>query len=171
MALAIGERVTAGSVNDEILAPTSALPLGIIPGGYGQRASNRAVTTTEAGVLRLDNLQLYAGRQYRISAPRVRFDSTTSTNRCQARIRTQLGGAVATTGSTFAARCELDNVCSGSLVVTLTSASTQLLSVLLSGVVVVFTAGTTNMMCTDEGGCELIVEDMGLAVSDVGVDL
>jgi hypothetical protein len=170
MAIAVGERVTASSVNEEIQAPTSALPLGLLPNGYGVRTTVRAITTVEAPVLRLDNIQLYAGRDVRIWVPRVRFDAATNTDRQHARLRIALGGGLATTASTYVARCELDDACSGSFAVKYASASNQLLSVLLSGVTVVGSS-VTNMMCTDEGGCEIFVEDMGLTQPDTGTDL
>lgn len=66
--------------------------------------STAAITTTEVGVLRIDNIPVQAGKIYRISTSNINMDGSVANDIATCRFRLGFGvapGTIATTASTF----------------------------------------------------------------------
>lgn len=148
---------------------------------YGSRPSsngNSAVLTpsgsTSTGILRIDNVQLYAGRRYMIESSDLRVDLGTSTDRPRFELRLNTAGT-ATTSTAITARTEvagadLNNMPHLRRVIT-PSSSTSVASLLLS-VTRPSGSGTIQVMAgTDDETLWIAVTDLGVAVADSGVVL
>lgn len=130
------------------------------------------ITTTETGVLRLDNIPVYAGRLYRISTSNINMDTSVADDVGTCRIRISTSGA-ATTSSTQIAniRQVIDNATSSNIVPLNTfyaPSSDATLSVLLSAVRV---SGTGNLLifCSGTDILDMVVTDEGDDPGDSGV--
>jgi hypothetical protein len=133
-----------------------------------QRPTTKTITTSETGILRLDSLPLKAGRAYKITAPHLRVDFVTATDRAAFRFRVSTSGA-AGTGSSAIARVETGDVQSAHLEAMRIPGSDEVLSVLLCGIQ--YVGSSTATVQGDESGIEIWVEDLGPATADTGVDI
>ncbi|MET0492923.1 MAG: hypothetical protein ABW000_07295 [Actinoplanes sp.] len=134
-----------------------------------QRPSQATITTSETGILRVDDALLLAGRRYAIRVPRLRIDFSTTSDRAAFRLRVNAAG-LATTTSPSIARAETGDVQSVGLEGTRRPTVNETVSILLSGTQYAGTS-TATVQGLDEGGIEIIVEDLGLAVPDTGIDI
>ena len=140
-------------------------PMGVII--RGTRTTNSSVTTSEIGVLRLDNVPVFAGRLYEIAANNIEVDSTVNNDGIRGTIRYTTNGTQADTTSTTltisqavqvnAAHGEHISV-SGFYVPT----DNQLLSIILT-VARSTGSGSVSMLAGTglPGAIDLIVEDHG----------
>lgn len=153
------------------------LPRGIIARAERTTASG-TTTAADAGVLRLDNIPYLSGRAYKIWTTVLHLDSSVANDEIRARLRQDVAGAAATVssailpGSTAHARQVDQNVSeTDPIQTTYHPGSNQTGSILLC---VGRIAGSGNVRLANSDSDELIgiyVEDMGLAVSDTGVDI
>jgi len=165
----VGRPLSADDLND-------AYPLGII--ALGNRGSNKALSTTNTGYLRVDGVALKNGRTYAVVAANIRLSITTSvgaSDHYTADIRQDLTGAAATTASTEIGRSELTAANSTSddtypPIIALVHPSADVTgSFLLSARFV--TGAITASLQADSPGINLFVVDLGIAVADTGVDI
>jgi hypothetical protein len=137
----------------------------------GNRPTDKVLATTgETGIMRVDNVPLKAGHAYSIRAPHVRYDSVTATDLGMFRIRQELGGAAATTSSAILRRCETTDAKSHYIEALRFPSVDETASFLLSCNKIGGT-GAWTAMCSDEGGCDLLITDLGATVADTGVDI
>lgn len=142
----------------------------------GARTTNSATTTgaTEAGVLRIDNLDLKAGKAYEVRTGNLRYDLTVPTDRPKATLRYSSAGA-ATNTSTEIGRWEvasnLGDLNSGGQVVgwIYPTADEPTASVRLS-VVRATGTGTVTVVADPGHGIQLHVFCHGTDPGDTGVD-
>lgn len=154
-----------------LLVQLTKLPKGIV--AWGNRTSNSTTTTTEIGVLRIDNIPIISGRAYRIWSSPMQVYSNVANDVVRAQVRGNTGG-VATTGSGQIGN-SVSNVQTATgtsfpdsrvLTEIYNSVVTGSLSVLLT---VARTTGTGNAQIL--AGMDLVVEDIGLSQGDTGVDI
>jgi len=141
---------------------------------WGNRLTSSSTTTGEIGVLRLDNISVLANRMYRIWTSPLRLLSTAADDTVAARLRISTSGA-ATTASTSLAELALGQPPFTSQSVPINAkyipGSNQTLSVLLT-VTLIGGTGTVSMTVSSVNpNIDLIVEDVGPAPSDTGVDI
>lgn len=167
-----GQKVRASELND-LIDKDSPLPLGIL--ARGNRTTSSSTTTTEIGVLRLDDIPIYTGRTYRIWTSPLRMDTSVANDVARAIIRITTDGSTPTTSSAqiCAAQTILPDIASGQSVeisMDYSPAADELLSVLLS---VSRQSGTGNISIVGGTGIpiDLMVEDIGLDPGDTGVDI
>jgi len=146
-------------------------PRGVIKRGRRTTATG-AITTTETGVLRIDNIPVVAGRLYRISTTNINMDGSVANDIGACRIRVSTAGA-ATTASTQIAniRQTIDDPTNSNIVPEncfYVPGSSGTLSVLLSAVRV---AGTGNVVvfCSGTDILDMVITDEGVDPGDTGV--
>lgn len=143
--------------------------------GRGRRLSNSSTTTTEIGVLEVDDIPIKAGRLYRIESSSVLLVTSVANDTAVARIRITTDGSTPTTSSTLltqsAERIEVTaNGGYAHVVGTYAPAVDETLSVLLS---VARASGTGNISMNFSSlvPIEVWVMDMGEDPGDTGVDI
>jgi hypothetical protein len=153
-----------------------------VPVGYrgiiawGQRTTASSTTTAaDAGVLRLDNVALQNGRQYRIWTSPLHLDSTVVNDEIRARIRINTAGTALTTsgvlpGATVHSRQTDANVSEDKQIsVTYTPGANQTVSLLLCVGRIAGTGSVSINNSDAEFTTQLVVEDIGAAVTGTGV--
>lgn len=195
MATYDGDTVPIGMVNliAPLLVGARVMGMAVPPSGnfiIGSSANNpaagliaigaRNTSSTPAagaqGVIRLDNVQLYAGRDYIFRTSSLNVFSTVAGDTGALRFTYELGGTTATTGSTVYGIWNTSAiVTTGSgtgaiLSVKFTATTTTKLSLLLitqrvsgTGLISVFAGGTAP--------CQIMVEDVGPTVTDTGTSI
>jgi hypothetical protein len=151
-------------------------PHGII--AYGNRASNSSGTISEIGVLRLDNIPIVNGRMYEIVTGPLVLLSNVGNDCVAAKLHVNTAGTATTSSGTTAGQFLQKNVTgsetafpsSECLSAIYNPGVTGSLSVLLSVARTVGT-GTVSINAGFGSGLEMWVKDLGLAVSDTGVDI
>lgn len=154
------------------LAARSRAGLGIIARG-GPRTTASTTTTTEVGVLRIDNIPVSVGRLYRVWTSAIIFNSTVANDLIEARLRVSTSGA-ATTASTQLNGLVENAHSAGSSQKTKSftapwvPAASGVASVLLS---VARSLGTGSVSLIGQTGypIDLVVEDCGLDPGNTGV--
>lgn len=131
-------------------------------------------TTTETGVVRIDNIPVYAGRAYEIATSGANLDTTVDNDVAAARIRISTSGA-ATTASTQIGqmRNTADNNFYSNVIPMQCfyfPGSDQTLSVLLSAVRL-SGSGNISFFCSGVEILHLVVRDIGPAPAASGVVL
>lgn len=137
------------------------------------------ITTTETGVLRVDDIPVVSGYMYRISTSGANFDVTSGTiaadETFSMNCRAEFGGSAATTASTTIGKIRLpvNSVSQGPIVPMMVfyyATASGMLSVLLTGLrqsgactYQVFADATTPL--------DLTIEYAGVDPGDTGVDL
>lgn len=168
-----GEILTAAALN----AAIDAGPQGII--AWGQRTSSSTATTTEIGVLRLDDISLSTLRAFRVWTPPLNFTSSTSTDDVRCRIRFTADGSTPTTSSTILPGSTIGaNINGGGAKTPIIPISTkyapaggnELFSCLLC-VTRNAGAGSASIFGDATVVIEIIIEDIGMNVTDVGTDI
>jgi len=153
----------------------AALETAPILKAIGIRTSNSSTTTTEVGVLRIDDIVTTAGHRYEIKVNAIALHSTVNGDVVRANIRYTTDGSTPTTASTALTDAQLTvnnttfpttNIASGSLVATLG----QVLSVLLS-VQRISGSGNAQILGSATFPIELYINDLGPDSGDVGVDI
>lgn len=161
---AAGQRITAARLN--------ALPKGII--ARGQRTTSSSSTTTEVGVLRIDGVPVVAGRSYKVWTSPLAVHSSAANDVVRARIRINAAGTATTSSTQLAITQDIvPNTAhppAPGISGRYDPGSSGTLSVLLT---VGRQTGTGNVDILSGAGLEieLVVEDIGLAVGDTGVDI
>jgi hypothetical protein len=165
--LAEAVEAAVGDLDDRVTAvEDEAGRLGIIK--YGNRGSQKTITSSETGIVRLDGIAVKAGRAYSIRAPQLRVDSVTATDKFAFQIRINTAGA-ATTASTSVAQCETQDQQTGSAEHIYMPGSDLTLSVLLCARI--YSGSSASNVMNDSSNLVLLVEDLGPAVPDTGVDV
>jgi hypothetical protein len=142
----------------------------------GRRTTNVTATTTEAGVLRVDNIPILANYAYKIWTSPLFFVGSAAADVNAAILRTNTAG-VATTASTQLHEVQIQTTNTthppimGSIVVPYISAVAQTLSVLLTVARMSGGTGTAALNAGAVGNIELVIECMGLDPGDSGVVL
>jgi hypothetical protein len=142
----------------------------------GRRAANSTTTTTIVGVLRLDDIPVYAGRCYRIWA-KPSIESTVAADTVNVTMRRSTDGSTPTTASTVLPggstydRIHSANSNQTRQVATIYEPATDLtLSVLLC--VARFAGSGTVMLYADATEeLQLTIEDIGVAVGDTATEI
>lgn len=167
-----GQKLRASELND-LIDKDSVLPLGVI--ARGNRITSSTTTTTEIGVLRLDNVPVYAGRTYRIYTSALRLDTSVANDVVRANLRITTDGSAATTSSTLLSLSQVraedvTDQYTAPIVIDYSPPNDGLLSILLT---VSRSSGTGNVsiIATGTAPCNLVVEDIGLDPGDTGVDI
>lgn len=161
---ASGQRLPAARLN--------ALPKGVVM--RAQRTTSSSTTTTEVGVLRLDGVPIVAGRSYRIWTSPLAVHSSAANDVVRARLRVSTSGTATTSSTQLAITQDIVPNTAHPPAPSISSrydpTSSGTLSVLLT---VGRQTGTGNVDILSGSGLEieLVVEDVGLAVSDTGVDI
>lgn len=146
---------------------------GAYPGGviarYARATNKGTFTTTETGIVRIDDVAMLAGRAYSIRYPRIRASSSVAADRIKWHCRINSAG-LAVVGSTLIARSEGIAGDSMHLEVIRYPAVDENLSIWL-GCLRVAGTGNITALGADEGGLEVLVEDLGVSVGFNGTDL
>lgn len=162
---AAGEEATAAKMNRHGIK------------GRARRTSNSTTTTTETGVLRLDDIPILAGRCYEIKSSPLGLDSSVTNDETIAQIRYTTDASTPTTSSTVLPGSRVQtrqtdaNVAEHKVIcTTYTPAADETLSLLLC---VARLAGTGNHSITPDtsGITEFTVVDIGVDPGDTGVDI
>ena len=167
-----GQKARAADVND-LIDKDSVLPLGIR--ARGNRTTSSTTTTTEVGVLRLDDIPTYAGRTYKIWTTPLALDTTVANDVAAASVRYTTDGSTPTTSSTQLASSQsaLTNATSANtapISVDYSPSADGLLSVLLT-VSRVSGTGNISILATSTVPINLVVEDIGMDPGDSGTDI
>jgi hypothetical protein len=149
-------------------------PRGLI--ARGNRTTNGTGTTSEVGVLRVDSVALTGGRAYSLRA-KCNVSGTADGDAASVKIRVNTGG-VATTSSTIVSGSGAQDQTGPFVGSTIQAqavylpAGNETASFLVCFTKVGGTGTTTPIVDTSQGiTTDLFVEDIGLAVSDTGVDI
>lgn len=145
----------------------------------GFRTTSSTATTTEVGVLRLDNIPVFEGRLYRVwLATSALWNSTVAADLMEGRFYYGFGATAtpAVIGTnlfgvlSIAARSAAGAQFSGSVGSFLVSPGTGIMSVLLT---VLRTAGAGSVSITSSASypIHLVVEDIGPDPGDTGIDI
>lgn len=166
-----GDEMVVGDINDLLDNDISPLPQGVIARGR-RTTSTGNVTTTETGVLRVDNIPVYAGRIYKINTSNANMDTSVDNDVGRLAVRYSTSGA-ATTSSTLGNqwRNTIDNNSQSNaedLTMFYAPAADATLSVLLT---LLRQAGTGNIIIFGSSSdvLDLVIEDLGLDPGDTGV--
>lgn len=157
----------------DLINLNSPLSLGIT--ARARRESNSTTTTTEVGVLRLDDVPIYLGRTWIVKTGALHVDGSVANDVIGAKLRYTTDGTTPTTASTVLASSQelQDNTSLGvdlQMLVTYTPAADETLSILLT-VSRISGTGTVGMLADSTRPNEIIVLDAGLDVGDTGVDI
>ena len=165
-----GDDIVVGDVNDLSDPELSPIGVGIIARGR-RTTSTGNVTTTETGVLRVDNIPVYAGRIYKISTSNMNMDTSVDNDAARAAFRTSTSGA-ATTSSTLGnyLRNTIDSASQSNVhnaVMFYVAGADGTLSVLLT---LLRQSGTGNiiMFCSGTDILDMVIEDLGVDPGDSG---
>lgn len=156
----------------DLINLNSPLPLGVL--ARARRETSSTTTTTEVGVLRLDDVLVYLGRSYRVSWAAL-GDSSVANDVIQANARYTTDGSTPTTSSTIM-QLTTDLQVNASTSVSLngevvyTPTADETLSVLLSAQRTAGT-GSVGLIGSATFPIQLVVEDVGPDVTDTGVDV
>jgi hypothetical protein len=140
----------------------------------GRRTSNSSGTTTEVGVIRLDDVQLKADRLYAIEVCNIILASTVTTDTVAVNVRCTTDGSTPTTASTNLGFVRADADSPGtslSLTRFYPAAADDLLSILVT---VARAAGTGSVSITANGTVnplDVVIWDLGDDPGDTGVDI
>lgn len=142
----------------------------------GVRTTNSSTTTTtEIGVLRVDDVPITGGHRIEVKVNAIFLHSTTTTDVVRATIRYTTDGSTPTVSSTQLCAAQISvannsfpatNIASGTYV----PSSDQTLSVLLT-VIRMTGGGNVQILATSTFPAELSIVDLGIDTGDVGVDL
>jgi hypothetical protein len=151
----------------KVLVPDG--PRGIV--ARGNRTTNSTGTTTETGVLKLA-VSVVAGRAYNVLVNPGAYTSTVANDVIGGRLRYTTDGSAPTTSSTILAQgssMEPATVQQASpIFAKYLPATSHTFTVTLF---VARTGGTGTVSLTANPDIDILIEDVGLAVSDTGVDL
>lgn len=138
------------------------------------RGTDSGTTTTEVGVMRIDNIPVYGGRAYKIWTSPLNLISNTGGDLIEGRLRYDATGLAATTASTQLAAV---GAIQGAIInqrvpfiARYAPAADATLSILLS-VGRFAGSGTVRMSASGTYPLQLIIEDIGLATVDSGTDI
>lgn len=167
-----GQKLRASELND-LTDKDSPLPLGVLM--WGNRTSNSTTTTTEVGVLRLDDQPVYLGRWYTIGCGNLVLGSSVANDDVAARIRITTDGSTPSTSSTQIAGIQqriLNTTNLPELPQTTVYVPTadEILSVLLT-VARVAGTGNASIISNSSHPINLFIIDMGPAPGDSGTDI
>lgn len=167
-----GQKLRASEL-ELLLGPDSPLPLGIV--ARGNRTTSSTTTTTEVGVLRLDDVPMYLGRTYKIWTTALLLDTSVAADVASVNLRHTTDGSTPSTSSTIltSAQAPLANATSGNTVnpqIDYTPASDLLFSVLLT-VTRVSGTGSVGIVGASTAPINLVIEDCGLDQTDTGTDI
>lgn len=168
---AAGDPIYASGVNLLTDDNDSPLPQGVIKRGR-RTTSTGAITTVETGVLRVDNIPVYAGRLYEISTSNLNIDTSVDNDVARAAIRVSTAGAATTASALIGyGRMTIDNNTQSnvhSVTCFYTPPADGTLSVLLT---LLRQAGSGNIILFGGGSdiCDLVIKDLGLDPGDTGV--
>lgn len=142
---------------------------------WGRRPSDSSTTTSEVGVLRVDNIELESGYQYQVWTSALLLDTDVSNDEVGAQLRYSTSGTATTSstimpGSDARERLTDSNFPESENIDTIyTPSADETMSVLLT---VRRVAGTGNaVLRANNGATDLVVRRIGPAVSDTGVDV
>jgi hypothetical protein len=138
----------------------------------GAPASGSPVSGTEAGVLRVDGVNLIGGHSYMVIVDHLRADVNASTDRAKFTLRWSDTGSAATTSSAELGRTEAAATDLNSLGVIIgwihpatdVSGASFILTYTRIG------SGATQVLA-DTGGINITIIDVNLTVPDTGTDL
>lgn len=141
----------------------------------GNRQSNSTATTTEVGVLRLDDKALESGRAYRIETSNLRATGGAN-DAVTVRLRATTDGSTPTPSSTVIAEAsaDIDDVSTYEhlqLTVLRNPGSAETFSVLLTVARTQGTAGNASLGGGATFPVEVFITDIGATVADSGTDI
>jgi len=159
-----------------VTGASSAVALGIVAWG-NRTTTSTTFTSTEQGVLRLDSIPVVNGREYLIVVPAWIPNSTVASDAIETFFRVSTSGA-ATTSSTQMEGGTVMNSRSAAATQFVLGASarykasaTGTISILLSGVRSAGTGTCSLVASAGKYALNMLVYDMGVGVSDTGVDI
>lgn len=138
--------------------------------------ASTAFTTTEQPILRGDSIPVVSGRQYEITMTPTVFASTVAADLIEARVRVAIGATATITSTHLGSRVDTANSAGGNQKVSggtwiFTPGSTGNLSILVAGIRMGGSGNCTIGHTASAYMLRIMVKDLGLAVSDTGVDL
>jgi hypothetical protein len=141
----------------------------------GRRSSGSSTTTTEVGVLRVDDVPIRANHLIKVWTSPIFVHSTVSTDVVAALVRYTTDGSTPTTSSTALGRVQIqigNTSFPPAIVFQLfyVPASDQTFSALLT-VSRITGSGTVDLVNTAGLDLDLCIEDCGIDTGDVGVDV
>lgn len=141
----------------------------------GRRSSGSSTTTTEIGVLRIDDVPIIAGHLIKVWTSPIYVHSTVSTDVVAARVRYTTDGSTPTTSSTDLGRIQLmiNNTSFPPAVpdqIFYVPTVNETLSLLLT-VARITGSGTVDLVNTATIDLDLVIEDSGPDTGDSGVDV
>lgn len=142
---------------------------------FGRRESNSTTTTTEQGVMTLDDIPITAGRRYLIETSALLLDGSIANDVIRAVIRYTTDGSTPTTSSTILCldqdiQPNVSFPIGASPSSTYAPVSDETLSLLLS-VARVTGTGTVGMLGGSTTPIEVLVWDLGTDIGDSGTDI
>lgn len=173
MAFFAGQKLRASELQD-LIDKDSPLPLGLT--ARGNRTTSSTTTTTEVGVLRIDDVPMYAGRAYKIWTSPLVLDTSVNADIARGALRHTTDGSTPTTSSTLMDAGGQGGMASAAngetriIQIVYVPAADELFSVLLT---VSRIAGTGNISIVGAAGFHInvYIEDIGQDPGDTGVDI
>lgn len=171
-ALADASDATVKAIDNRLVTVESNRARGIVKYGFRTSTStNTATSATAVGVFRLDSISLLSGRAYSIRIPGLHITSTVTTDNMRVEGRFSTSGT-ATTASAVMPGLQAFQIFGSTvnLETIYQPGSNQTVSLILciardSG------SGTVSLYGDASRLYQIIVEDLGLAVSNTGVNL
>jgi hypothetical protein len=171
-ALADAADTTVKTIDDRVAAVESTRARGIVKYGWRTTTStNTANSSTAVGVFRVDGISLLSGRAYSIRCPTLHITSTVTTDNTRVEVRYSTSGT-ATTASAVMPGLQAFQLF-GSTVTLETiyqPGSNQTVSLLLC-IARDTGSGTVSLFGDATRLYQVIVEDLGLAVTNGGTNL
>lgn len=142
---------------------------------FGRRESNSTTTTTEVGVMTLDDITFVGGRRYLVETSALLLDGSIANDVIRATIRYTTDGSTPTTSSTILCLAQ-DIQPNINFPITTSPSSTYAPSVdeAFSALLTVSRAtgtGTVGMLGGTTTPIEILVWDLGVDIGDTGVDI
>jgi len=159
-----------------VTGASSAVALGVV--AWGNRAtSSTSFTTTEQGVLRLDNIPMVNGREYLILCPALIPSSNVAGDAIEIFLRLSTSGNATTAsgalegGAVINSRSASATEFQSSAIAHYKASATGNVSILLSAVRSAGTGTCSIFASAGKYALNLMVIDMGVGLSDTGTDV
>jgi hypothetical protein len=142
----------------------------------GIRTSNSSTTTTEVGVLRVDDIPITGGHRYEIKTNSITLHSTVAADVIRATLRYTTDGSTPSTSSDQLCDAQIDGISNTTWPPTSIAAGTyvpasdETLSVILT-VARKTGSGNASLLGDATFPLEILITDLGVDTGDVGTDI
>lgn len=169
--VAAGDVIFASDVNTLTDRDNGVLPQGALARGRRITSSGN-ITTTETGLLRVDNVPVYAGRLYRVLTSNLNIDSSGDNDVAAVRIRASTSGAATITSTIIGYRRDTIDNNSQSNVLPINcfwSPSADGTASFILTLIRQAGAGNLILFGSSTDICDMVISDEGLDPGDTGV--